>query len=164
MASWTQTNARLQHPDHLVEDPDVVIRRLEIPEAVAGDDDGFEAVVPEGQLPGIALSERDVQPAGLVDFSGPVDQVMGSVEADDVRIAPPRDLQRMAALAAAEVQNPALLRYVQRPEEEVYFMVGDVFIFDDVSVRAQIVCIEKMAPPIGLYIAFQVVNRTQYFD
>ncbi len=87
---------------------------------------------------------------------------MRAVKAFHVAEAPPCQLQRVTALAAAQVENPVLRRKVKDAADEIHLAFGYLRVVHHVPVRLEIQVIEEPAPPIRGNVLFQVEYRAQW--
>ena len=83
---------------------------------------------------------------------------MRAVDAVQIAEAAPREFEQVPSLAAAEVQYAAIGRDVHEFEERFDLGLGDIRVLDDVTVRAQVVRIENVPPPVSLDIALEVFD------
>ena len=144
-------------PD-LGEDPHVFLDGVEVAETVPEDEDDVVGVGAVGEPPGVSLPEPDRERLSLRGRPGPLDQVVGLVEAFDV-VAPAREFEGVPALAAAEVENPLVGLEVQDPNDPVDLPLGDAGVVDDVAIGLQVEAIEDAPPPVGLYVLLKVRDR-----
>src|SRR5204862_3191324 len=90
---------------HFCQHP-VVVRRIdETVKGVAHQEDDIKTGGRESHGSGIPLTERHAQTRGYGFPTPPVEQEVGVVQDGEMLIATPRQLQRMASLAAAHIED-----------------------------------------------------------
>ena len=159
-----QLASRSQHPTDFLEDLYIILLGLEIAKTVPQHGDDAVLIITIGQLPGVPFPETDGKAALSGKIPGPADEVMGTIHTMHIPVPEPRHLQHMTALSAAQIEDRRILIHFQYRHEDLHFLGGDLLVIDDISVRAQVIGIEDMAPPIRANVAFQVFNRSQHFN
>src|SRR5579884_1501293 len=146
---------------HRFEDGKVVLLAVEIAERVAEDADAMEFAVAEAEAAGVALVERHLQVALLGALAGEADQVARAVEADDAVKPPLRQFERMAALAAAQIEDAVVALKAGAADQQIDLVAGVAVVLDDVAVGFEVERVEQRAPPFRRQVAFEVRNRPQ---
>jgi hypothetical protein len=82
------------------------------------------------------------------------------IETGDVVEPTPGKLKRVAAKAAAQVQDSVAMRKGRRRDQDVDLLGSEPVILDDVAVRAQVERAKQRTPPIGRDMAGEVAERT----
>ena len=86
------------------------------------------------------------------------------IETGDVVEPTPGKLKRVAAFAAAQVQDSVAMRKSRRRDQDVDLLSSEPVILDDVAVGAQIERAKQRTPPIGRHVACEVAERTGRAD
>jgi hypothetical protein len=82
------------------------------------------------------------------------------IETGDVVEPTPGKLKRVAAKAAAQVQDSVAMRKGRRRDQDVDLLGSEPVVLDDVAVRAQVERAKQRTPPIGRDMAGEVAERT----
>src|SRR5262249_41689223 len=90
------------------ENGQVVFRAFEIAEGVPENADAMKVCVAEAKPSRIAFVKRDLQVALLGAFTCQADQITRAVETGDIGERSVGELERMAALAAAQIEDPVI--------------------------------------------------------
>ena len=88
-------------------------------------------------------------------------QVARAVDAGDVLEAAPRQLQHVAPLAAAQIEDPVVGLQPGAAHQQVDLLLGVAVVLDDVAVGFEIERVEERAPPFGRQVALEVGDRAQ---
>ena len=91
---------------------------------------------------------------------GELNEKARMIETGDVVEPTPGKLKRVAALAAAQVQDLVAMRKSRRRDQDVDLLSSEPVILDDVAVGAQIERAKQRTPPIGRHVACEVAERT----
>jgi len=86
----------------------VVLLVGKVSERVAHDGDAVERTLVEARVASVAFLEDDLQAFVLRTLFGESDQIAGAVDARDIAEATAGELEAVAALAAAEIQDAAV--------------------------------------------------------
>jgi hypothetical protein len=86
------------------------------------------------------------------------------VEPGNVAEPAPGQLERVPALAAAQVQDPVATRKRRGRDQYIDLLGGDPVILDDVAVGAQIERAKQRAPPLRRDVACEIAERTGRAD
>src|SRR6516225_8538963 len=143
------------------EHSDIILRPLEVAERVTQHTDAVKLGIAEAKAPRIALVERNREVALLGTLAGETDQIARSVEAGNMRKAAPGKLERMAALAAAQIENAIVALEPDGANEEVHFFTGVAVVLDHVAVGFEIERVEQGAPPVRGQMPLEVRYRPQ---
>ena len=102
-----------------------------------------------------------LQTLALRPLLGEPHQVARAVEAHDVPEAAPGELQAVPALAAAQVEDVAVLLDLGRRYDEVDLAARVLAVLDDVAVGLHVEGVEELAPPLFREVRLEVRNRTE---
>ena len=94
--------------------------------------------VANAKTPRIALVKRDLQIALPGAFASETDQVARTVEPGDVRKAAAGELERMAALAAAQIEDAVVALEADRSNQEIDLFAGVAVVLDHIAVGFEI--------------------------
>src|SRR6516225_8976198 len=143
------------------EHSDIILQPLEVAERVAQHTDAVKLGVAEAKAPRIALVERNREVALLGTLAGETDQIARSVEAGNMRKAAPGKLERIAALAAAQIENTIVAFEPDGTNEEIHFLAGVAVVLDHVAIGFEIERVEQGAPPIRGQMPLEIRHRPQ---
>ena len=127
----------------------VVLLVGEVAERVAHDGDAVEAVLGQARVARVAFLEQDLQALGLRALLGQADEIARAVDAHDVLEAAAGQLQAVAALAAAQVEDLAVRLDGGGGDDEIDLAPRVLAVLDDVAVGLDVERIEQFAPPLG---------------
>ncbi len=139
----------------------VVLLVGEVAERVAHDGDAVEARLRQPRVARVAFLEHDLQPLGLRALLGEAHQVARAVDAGDVLEAAAGELEAVAALAAAQIEDLAVRLHGRGGEDEVDVAARVLDVLDDVAVGLDVERVEKLAPPLGGEMRLEVGYRTE---
>ena len=144
---------------------DAVVRNIvEIAERIAHEVDAIELPAFGQAFPRIALAKRDRQRRRSRPLPGELNEKARMIETGDVVEPTPGKLKRVAALAAAQVQDSVAMRKGRRRDQDVDLLGSEPVILDDVAVGAQVERAKQRTPPIGRDMAGEVAERTGRAD
>jgi len=156
-----QRAARGERPLHRLEDGDIVLLAVEIAEGIAEDADAVKAALRHAELAGIALVERK----GEVPLAGALarepDEIARAVDAGDLLEAAAGQLERVATLTAAEVENAVVGLEPGAPHQQLDLLLGIAIVFDDVAVGLEVERVEERAPPVVRQMALEIGDRAE---
>ena len=109
----------------------------------------------------VAFLEDDLQALALRPLLGQPHQIARAVEAHDVPEAAPGELQAVPALAAAQVENVAVLLDLGRRYDEIDLAARVLAVLDHVAVGLHIQGIEELTPPLFREVRLEVRNRAE---
>ena len=127
----------------------VVLLVGEVAERVAHDGDAVEARLRQARVARVAFLEHDLQPLGLRALLGEAHEIARAIDAGDVLEAAAGELDAVAALAAAQIEDLAVRLHGRRGEDEVDVAPRVLGVLDDVAVGLDVERVEKLAPPLG---------------
>src|SRR5688572_32785045 len=116
----------------------------------------MELAVAEAEAPGVAFMKRHLQIALPGALAGEADQVARAVEPGDVPEAATGEFQRMASLAAAQIEDTLVALDAGAADQQVDLLPGVAVVLDDVAVGFEVERVEQGAPPFGRQVAFEV--------
>ena len=139
----------------------VVLLVGEVAERVAHDGDAVEAHLGQTRVAGVAFLEHDLQPLVLRALLGEAHEIARAVDARDVLEAAARQLQAVASLAAAQVEDVAMGWTAARRDDEVDLAARVLDVLDDVAVGLDVEGVEKLAPPLGGEVRLEIRDGTE---
>ena len=141
---------------------EIVLRTLEIAERVAQTGRRNEIrPSPRRKRRASPSWKRDLQVALPGAFAGEADQVARAVEPGDVRKAAPGEFERMAALAAAQIEDAVVALEPDGADQQIDLLAGVAVVLDNVAVGFEIERVEQSAPPIRGQMTLEIGHRTQ---
>ena len=140
---------------------EIVLRTLEIAEGISQDADAVKVTVAEAKPPRIAFVKRDLQVALLGALAGQADQIAGAIEPGDIGKAAAGELERMAPLTAAQIEDAVVALEPDAADQQVDFIGRIAVVLDDVAVGFEVEGVEQGAPPVGRQVTFEIRDRTQ---
>src|SRR6516225_10760087 len=127
---------------------EIVFLTLEVAKRVAEKADAMKLGVAKAKASRVTFVERDLKVALLGAFASEADQIARAVESGDVRKASPGKLQRMAALATAQIKDAVIALEPNRADQKVDLFAGVAIVLNHVAVGFEIERVEQGAPPI----------------
>ena len=140
---------------------EIVLRTLEIAEGVPQNADAVKVTVAKTKPPGVAFVKRDLQIALLRALASQADQIAGAIEPDDIGEASVGELERMAPLTAAQIENAVIALEPDAADQQVDFIGRVAIVLYDVAVGFEVERVEQRAPPVGRQVTFQIGDRAQ---
>jgi len=95
---------------------------------------------------------------------GELNEKARMIETSDVLEPPAGQLERVAALAAAQIQDPVARRKGRRLHQHVDPLGSEAVVLDDVAVGAQVERAKQRTPPVGRDVARKIAERTRRAD
>src|SRR5690606_20320045 len=114
----------------------------------AHDGNAVERALRQARVARVAFLEDDLQALVLRPLARKADEVARPVDAGHVLEAAPGELQAVAALAAAQVEDGAVRLDGGGRHDEVDLTPRVLDVLDDVAVGLDVEGIEKLAPPL----------------
>src|SRR5262249_15462264 len=139
----------------------VILLVGEVAERGAHDGNAVHAVLRQPRIARLPLPEQHLHTLARGALLGQPHQIARTVEPHDVLEAAPRQLQAMATLAAAQVEDVAIGLDGGGGDDEVHLATGVLQVFDDVAVGLHIKGIEEFAPPLFGQVRLEVGNRAE---
>ena len=139
----------------------VILLVGEVAERVAHDGDAVEAHVGQTRVARVAFLEHDLQPLVLRPLLGEAHEIAGAVDAGHVLEAAACQLQAVAPLAAAQVEDVAIGLDRGAGDDEVDLAPRVLRVLDDVAVGLDVEGVEKLAPPLGGEVRLEIRNGTE---
>jgi len=139
----------------------IVLGPIEIAERIAEHADTVKLAVAEAKAAGVAFVERHLKIALPGALPGKPDQIARPVEPGNVLKAAAREIERMAALAAAQIEDSVVAFDPGAADHQIDFLLRVPVVFDDVAVSFEVQRVEQRAPPFGGQMAFEVQYRPQ---
>ena len=139
----------------------VVLLVGEVAERVAHDGNAIHAVLRQARVARIAFLEQHLQSLGLRPLLGEPHQIARAVETHHVPEAAPGQLQAVPALAAAQVEDVAVLLDGRRVDDEVDLPARVLRVLDDVAVGLHVEGVEELPPPLFGQVRLEIGNRTE---
>ncbi len=156
--SWPDGPQDLAHRrQHLL----VVLLVGEVAERVAHDGDAVEARLGQARIARVAFLEHDLEALGLRPLLGEAHEVARAVDAGDVLEAAAGQLQAVAPLAAAQIEDLAVRLHGGGRHDEVDVAARVLHVLDDVAVGLDVERIEKLAPPLCGEMRLEIRHGTQ---
>ncbi len=109
----------------------------------------------------VAFVKRNLQIALPGALAGEPDQIARAVEPGDAGKAAARELERMTALPAAQIENAVVALDPGAADQQFDLLCGVAIVLDHVAVGFEIERVEQGAPPIRRQMAFEVGHRAQ---
>ena len=133
-----QGSARGQRALHRLQHGNVVLLAVEIAEGVAEDADAVEAALTDAELARVALVEGEREATLLGALARQAHEIARAVDAGDVLEAAPRELERVPALAAAQVEDAVVRLEARGADERLDLLLGIAVVLDHVAVGLEI--------------------------
>src|SRR6202048_3205700 len=121
----------------------------------------MEFGVAETKAPRIAFVKRDLEVSLPRALAGEADQITGAIEPGDVGKAAPRQLERMSALATAQIEDAIVALEADTSDQELDLVGRVAIVFDYVAIGFEVEGVEKGAPPIRRQMTLEVRYGTQ---
>src|SRR4051795_889459 len=100
----------------------VILRALEIAKGITQDAGAMKVTVAEAKPPCVAFVKRDLEVALLGALAGQADQIAGAVEPCDIGKASVCELERMAPLTAAQIEDAVIALKPDTADQQVDFI------------------------------------------
>src|ERR1700730_15496399 len=121
----------------------------------------MEFGVAETKAPRIAFVKRDLEVSLPRALAGEADQITGAIEPGDVGKAAPRQLERMSALATAQIEDAIVALEAHTADQELDLVGRVAIVFDYVAIGFEVEGVEQGAPPIRRQMTLEVRYGTQ---
>ena len=156
-----QLAAAGQRPLDPFENGEIVFLPLEIAKGIAEDAYAIEFAVAEAKIARVAFVKRWLLLGLLGALAREADQIARAIEPSNALKTAPRQLERMAPLPAAQIENAMVRFQPGAGDQQIDFFDGVALVFEYVAVGFEIEGVEQRAPPIGRQMVFKVGNRTR---
>ena len=156
-----QGAARAERPLDRFENREIVLRPLEIAKGIAEHAHAAKFGVAEAKAAGVALVERDRQAALAGALAGEPDQIAGAVEPGNADKAAGGEFERVASLAAAQIENALVALDAGAVDQQIDLLRGVAVVLDHIAIGFEIERVEQGAPPIGWQMTFEIGHRAQ---
>ncbi len=153
-------SARRQRAPDRFEQRAIVGDMREVAERVAHEIDAVEGGLLQHAGARIAFEKRDLEAKGIGALACDLEKISRLIRAADPPKSALSKLKSVAALTAAQVQNPVMRRKPGGLDQHIDFGRRDGGVFDNVAVGHQVegVGVEHRAPPFGRNVAYERVR------
>src|SRR5215469_15624151 len=135
---------------------EIILRTLEITKRISQNADTVKIAIAQAKPPCIALVKRHLQVAVLGALACQADQIARAVEPGDIGKAAAGELERMPALAAAQIEDAIIPLEPDAADQQIDFFGRIAVVLDDVAVGFEVERVKEGPPPVRRQMALEI--------